>query len=86
MCGRSLAHRAAVGIKRSGAFQVRRRIPQPDEAAVVKMHEDRSDGPAVVSGSRELRSPRLRVKVFEQELVHCIVGRIGFQQYIANLA
>jgi len=78
--GGSLLHRAAVRVERGGTFQVRGGIPEPSEAAVVKVREDRGDGTTTIAvGSGRLGTPSSRVEVREKELIHRVIDRVGFQ-------
>jgi hypothetical protein len=55
-------------------------IPEPSEAAVVKVRKDRSDGAATtVLGSGRLGTPSPRVEMREKELIHRVIHRVGFQ-------
>lgn len=82
--GRRLLHRAAVGIERRRTFQVRHGIPQPREATVVKVREDCSDGSAAALLARGLRSPRARIEVRKDELIHRIICGVRLNEDIAN--
>jgi len=82
----SLLHGAAVRIERGRTFQVRGGMLKPHETAVVQVDENRGDGAAIVAlYSRRLRAPRLGVEVREQELIHCVVDGVGFQEDVANV-
>jgi hypothetical protein len=83
--GGSLLLGAAVGIERRGALQMRRGAFQPLSAAVVEMREDGRDGAAAGFFSRRLGAPGTRVELREDELVHSVVARVGFEQGVANL-
>ena len=84
--GGSLLHRAAIWIERSGTFQVRGGIPEPGEAGVVKVREDRGDGATTIAiGSGRLGTPGPRVETREKELIHRVIDRVGFQQDVSNL-
>ena len=86
MGGGSLLHCATVGVEPSGPPQVRSGVPKPRQPAVVQMGEDRGDGAARAAlcfGHGQ--APGAGVEVREQELIHRIVRRIGFQQDVANL-
>jgi hypothetical protein len=50
------------------------------------MGEYGSDGPSPSFCAGQLRAPRARVKMREQELVHGVVDTVGFEQDVANLA
>lgn len=84
--GGSLLHRAAIWVERQGTFQVRRGIPEPGEAGVVKVREDRGNGATTTAfGSRRLGAPSPRVEVRKKELVHRVIDRVGFKQNVSNL-
>jgi hypothetical protein len=83
--GSSLLHGAAAGIEWRRTLQMRRGILQPHKTVVVQMREDGRDCPATASLTRRLSAPRTRVELREDELVHGVVARLGFQQRVANL-
>src|SRR5712664_4101329 len=83
--GSSLLHGAAVGIERCWTLQMRRCKPDPLAADIVQMREDGRDRPATAFLTRRLSSPRTRVQMGEDELVHGVVARVGFEQAVANL-
>src|SRR4029077_10500788 len=83
--GSSLLHGAAVGIERRRTLQMRRGKPQPLKTGVVPMCEDGRNCPATAYFARRLRAPRTTVEMREDELVHCVVARVGFEQRVANL-
>lgn len=85
MCRCRLFHRAAFGIESRRTLQVWSGISQPGEPVVVQMREDRSDRSAVILRSGNLGAPGPRIKVRQDELIHRIVDRVGFQQDIANV-
>jgi hypothetical protein len=58
-------------VELSRNFQVRSRKPDPLAAHIVHVREDRRDA-AGLSG--RFGSPRGRVKMFDQNLVHALVG------------
>ena len=86
MCRSSLLNRAMVRIQRRRTLQMRRRILQPRQPAVVQMREYRRDRSAAALFSRQLRTPSTRVQLRQNKLVHRVVARISFQQRIANLS
>ena len=49
------------------------------------MREDGRDCPATAFLTQRLGAPRARVKIREDELVHCVVARVSFEQRVANL-
>jgi len=51
----------------------------------MKMGEDGGDGPAVTMGCGRPGTPSSRIQTRQQELIHGVVDRVDFQQYIANL-
>src|SRR5229473_7985632 len=59
--------------------------PDPLAADIVQMREDGRDSPATAFLTRRLSAPRARVEMREDELVHGVVARVGFQQGVANL-
>src|SRR5229473_4478795 len=59
--------------------------PDPLAADIVQMREDGRDSPATAFLTRRLGAPRTRVEMREDELVHCVVARVGFEQGVANL-
>src|SRR5437879_10260159 len=83
--GSSLLHGAAVGIKWRRTLQMRCGTLQPLETAVVQMREDGRDRPATAFFARRLSAPRTRVEMGEDQLVHGVVARVGFEQGVANL-
>jgi hypothetical protein len=84
--GGRLLHRAAIWIEPSGTFQVRGGIPEPSEAAVVKVREDRGDGAASTTlRAGRLGAPSPRVEMHEKELVHRVIDGVSLLQDISNL-
>jgi hypothetical protein len=83
--GGSLLHGAPVGIEWRRTLQMRRGILQPLNTAVVQVREDGRDGPAIPFLTRRLGTPRTRVEMSKDELVHGVVARVGFEQGVANL-
>jgi len=64
---------------------MRRRTFEPYQAVVVHMGEDSCDGAAILPIQPwRLSTPRAPINVFEEELVHAVIGRVGFQQNLAN--
>src|SRR5712664_1746924 len=59
--------------------------PDPLAADIVQMREDGRDSPATAFLTRRLGAPRTRVEMGEDELVHGVVARVGFEQGVANL-
>lgn len=49
------------------------------------MREDGRDCPATSFLTRRTGTPRTRVEIQEDELVHGVIARIGFEQGVANL-
>jgi hypothetical protein len=83
--GSSLLDGAAVGVERRRRLEMRSVQSQPLETAVVKMGENGGDGPASAFLARGLGAPGARVEMREDELVHGVVARVGFEQGVANL-
>src|SRR5712691_2075096 len=83
--GGSLLHGAALGIEWRRTLQMRRGILQPHKTVVVHMREDGRDCPAIAFLTRRLGAPRTTVEMREDELVHGVVARVGFEQGVANL-
>ena len=81
----SLLHGASVGIEWRRTLQMRRGILQPPKTGVVQMREDGRDCPAIAFLTRRLRAPRTGIQIREDELVHCVVACVGFEQAVANL-
>lgn len=78
-CG--LLHRAKLRIEPGRAFKVRSAIAQPCKAAVVHVRVDGGDGATVSARcSRQLRAPRLRAEIGENELIHRIVDGVSFDE------
>ena len=64
---------------------MRRRPLQPNQAIVVHVGKNRRDRATFCSfHARSFRSPGARIQVFEEKLVHAVVGRVGFQQNFAK--
>ena len=57
--------------------------PQPLATNVVHVREDSCNGSRIAAIS--LRSPRPRVQMLEDELVHAIIHGIGFEQRLAKI-
>ena len=84
-CG-SLFYGGTKGIEGNRAFEVRRRMLQPNQTAVVQMGKDSGNGAAsAVFQPGQFGSPGARLKVLKQDLIHPVVGRIDFQQDFANV-
>ena len=64
---------------------MRRGMLQPHQAAVVQMYEDGRDRPALPFMTLQLGAPGAGIEMREQQLVHCVVDRVGFEQGVANL-
>lgn len=73
----------------TGAIELHRRLEvwgrktQPFEANIMDVSEDGGDGAS--AAARWLFTPGLRVKTFEDELVHRVVGDESFDEDVANL-
>src|SRR5438309_2107528 len=80
----SLLHGAAVGIEWRRTLQMRCRPLQPLKRGFVQMSEDGRDGPAIAFLTGRLGTPRTRVEMREDELVHGVVECVGFEQGVAN--
>jgi len=66
---------------------MRRRTFEPYQAVVVHMGEDSCDVAAIIAvhvRTRWLRAPDALIDVFEQKLVHRVVGSVGFEENVAN--
>ena len=86
MRGGSLLDRAAMRVEQGGAFQVRRGIPEPRDADVVEVRENRGDGATVAElRSWRMGAPSPRVEMREKELIHRLIDGKGFQQGVSNL-
>jgi hypothetical protein len=81
-----LLNRATLRVQWRWTLQMRRRILQPRQPAVVQMRENRRDRSPAALFSRQLRTPSTRVQLRQNQLVHRVVARISFQQRIANLS
>jgi len=78
--------RAAKGIERRRAFEVRRRMLQPNQTAVVQVGKDGGDGAALAALlPQEFGTPRGRREMLEEDLVHSVIGRVCFEQTIAKV-
>lgn len=65
---------------------MRSRKPDPLAADVMHVREDRCNGASLIRRfGRRLGSPRRRIKMFDQHLVHAIVGRKHLNWYPAKL-
>jgi hypothetical protein len=83
--GGGLRNCAAVGIERSGTFQMRRRILEPAETGVVEVGEDSGDGTAAaVFRGRRLGAPGAWIEMREEELVHGVVDGLSFEEDVTN--
>ena len=77
---RRLLHRAPRRVERRRTLQMRRRILQPHQPAVMQMREDCPNRTPMPLRPQRLRPPRARIQMLQQELVHRIVDGISFQQ------
>lgn len=75
-----LLHRAPKRIERSRTLQMRRRIPNPHQPAVMQMRKQRSNRPPAPFLTRRIRTPRPRIKMRQQNLVHGIVYGVRLDQ------
>lgn len=73
MRGCSLLHRALIRIERRWTLQMWRGILQPHEPAVVQMRENRGNRASIAARAGRFRSPGSRIKMLQQDLIHCIV-------------
>ncbi len=83
--GGGLLHGAAAGIEQRRTLEMRSCKPDPLAADIVQMREDGRDGPAIAFLTWRLGAPRTRVEIGEDELVHGVIARVGFEQGVANL-
>jgi hypothetical protein len=75
-----------MGIEARRALEMRRRILQPNQTAVVQMGKNGGDGTAsALLPPGQFGSPGARLKVLDQDLIHSVVGSIDFQQDFANV-
>ena len=86
MRGGGLLDGATVGIERRGTFQMRGGISQPVQTTVVKMRKDGGDGAAAAFMTGKLGAPCARVEGGENELVHGVVGGVGFVESVADFS
>jgi hypothetical protein len=83
---RRLLHRAAAGIERLRAFQVRSGIANPNQPAVVQVRKNRRDGASLASGMPGKGSaPGARIEALQDELVHRIVDGIYGQDCVDHV-
>ena len=85
MCRARLLDRAAGGVKRRGALEVRRGVLDPDQTVVVQMRENtgkRAPFPAVFLCGTS--TPRSWVEVCNQELIHRVIRGVSFQENFAK--
>ncbi len=73
-------HRAPVRIERHRTLQVRRRIPNPHQPAVMQMRKDRSNRPPAARLPRRLSPPSPRIQMRQQMLVHHIIHGVSLNQ------
>jgi hypothetical protein len=72
----SLLWRAVRAVDLWRNLQMRSRKPDPLAADVMHVREDRRNGAGLAGWfGRRFRSPRRRIKMFDQHLVHAIIGR-----------
>jgi hypothetical protein len=82
--GGGLLDGATVGVERRGTFQVGRGISEPGEPAVMEMREDRGDAATAAFFTGRIGAPRARIESGEDELVHGVVGGVGFEERVAD--
>jgi len=81
-----LLNGAASEVERRRAFEMGRRPFQPNQAIVVHVGKDGSDGTSFRRlHARRFRSPGARIHVFQEKLVHAVIRGISFQQDFANV-
>jgi hypothetical protein len=82
-----LSRRAVRAVELSRNFQVRSRKPDPFAPHVVHVREDRRDAAGLAG---RFRSPRGRVKMFDENLVHALVNgknpHCGSAEFSLNFA
>ncbi len=80
MCHSSLLHRAPVRIQRRRTLQMRRRVPNPYQSAVVQVRKDRRNRPPAPWPPGRPRPPGPLIEVRQQMLIHRIVDRVSLDQ------
>jgi hypothetical protein len=78
-CG-SLLHRAPCRIQRHRTLQMRRRIPNPHQPAVVQMCKNRSNRPPASRLAQWLSPPSTRIEMRQQMLIHQIIHGVSLYQ------
>lgn len=76
----SLLHCAFVWIECRRTLQIRRRVFQPHQPAIVQMRKDCSDRASTSLFAGRIRSPSPRIEVSEQDVVHGVVDGISLDQ------
>jgi hypothetical protein len=82
-CNLRLMLRAPRAIELGGKLHMRGGEPQPLATNVVHVRKNSCNGPRIAAV--RLRSPRPRVQMLEDELVHAIIHGIGFEQRLAKI-
>jgi hypothetical protein len=81
-----LSRRAVRAVELSRNFQMRSRKPDPFAAHIVHVREDRRDAAGLAG---RFRSPGGRVKMFDKNLIHALVGgkdpHCGSSEFSLNL-
>ena len=83
--GGGLLDGAFIRVEPGRAFQVGSGILQPDQAAVVEVGEYGGDGASGPRFAGRRGPPGLGIEMFEHELVHGVIGSVGFQQHSAEI-
>ena len=76
----SLPHRAPVRIQRHRTLQMWRRIPNPNQPAVMQMRKERSNRPSAPCLTRRRSPPSTRIQMRQQMLVHQIIDGVSLNQ------
>jgi len=79
-----LPHCATPRVESSRTPEMWSVLSEPDEAAVMQMREDGRDG-AMSLCLGQLCAPGFRVKVGENQLIHCVIYGVSLEQNVAHL-
>jgi len=82
----SLLHRAPVRIQRRRTLQIRRRIPYPNQPAVMQMCKDGSNSPSTPRLPQRRSPPSPSIKVRQKMLIHQIIDGISLDQNCREVA
>jgi len=81
----SLLHRAPIRIERRRTLQMRRRIPYPNQPAVMQMRKDGGDSPPASRLPQRRSPPSPSIEVRQKMLIHQITDGISLDQHLGKL-